>query len=103
MFGKNSDRGVRMAAPFRPEVVTLGGGVTEKDLVVHDEAGPPGYAFMLAHMEAPDFPVPIGVLRNVAMPSFETEVHEQIAAVTRKRGLGDLETLLRSGDVWQVT
>jgi hypothetical protein len=59
----------------------LGGDVTEKDLVVHDEKGPAAYAFMLAQMEAPAFPVPIGVIRNVAAPVLEVAMHEQIAQV----------------------
>ena len=36
IFGKNRDKGIRMNG-MRPEVVQLGNGVTEKDLVVHDE------------------------------------------------------------------
>jgi len=36
IFGKNKDRGIRMAGPYRPEVVQLGNGVTEADLLVHD-------------------------------------------------------------------
>ena len=57
---------------------------------------------MLAQMEPPAFPVPIGVFRRAEMPTFETGVREQIQAVTRKRGPGDLDELLYSGDVWEV-
>ena len=102
VFGKNRDRGIRMAGPYRAEVTTLGNGVTEKDLLVHDERAPVGYAFMLAHMEPPDFPVPIGILRRVDAPSFETALREQSRAITAKKGPGDLDKLLHSGDVWEV-
>jgi 2-oxoglutarate ferredoxin oxidoreductase subunit beta len=103
LYGKNQDKGIRLKGGLEPEVVTLGGGITEKDLVVHDEAAALGYAFMLAHMEPPHFPAPIGVLRKVDDPTLETSIHEQIGAVTAKKGPGDLQKLLYSGEVWQVT
>ncbi len=102
VFGKNSDRGIRMADAYRPEVVALGNGVSEKDLLVHDEKAPLGYAFMLAHMEPPEFPAPLGILRRVESSTFEVSVREQIGAVTAKKGPGDLDKLLFSGDVWEV-
>ncbi len=102
IFGKHRDHGIRMAGPHRPEVVSLGNGIRESDLLVHDERGPLGYAFMLAHMEPPEFPVPIGVIRRVEMPTFEQGVHDQIRAITAKKGPGDLEKLLHSGEIWEV-
>jgi 2-oxoglutarate ferredoxin oxidoreductase subunit beta len=102
IFGKNADKGIRMSAPFTPEVVALSSTVTAKDLVVHDERGPAAYAFMLAQMEAPSFPVPVGVYRNVEAPVFDAAMHAQVDEVTAKKGLGDLEALLYSGDTWEV-
>jgi 2-oxoglutarate ferredoxin oxidoreductase subunit beta len=102
IFGKNRDRGIRLSSCYEPEVVTLGNGVSESDLMVHDEKGSQAYAFMLAHMGPPEFPVPIGVIRSVDEPSFETAVKNQIADVTAQRGAGDLHALLYSGDVWKV-
>ena len=37
VFGKNRDKGIRLNG-LEPEVVTLGNGVTEKDLLVHNES-----------------------------------------------------------------
>ena len=102
IFGKHADKGIRMAAPFTPEVVALSDTVTPKDLVVHDERGPAAYAFMLAQMEAPSFPVPVGVYRNVEAPVFDMAMHAQVDEVTAKKGPGDLEALLYSGDTWEV-
>jgi 2-oxoglutarate ferredoxin oxidoreductase subunit beta len=102
IFGKARDKGIRMKGPFEPEVVALGNGVTEKDLLVHDEKGSAAYAFMLAQMESPAFPAPIGVIRNVDAPVLDVAMREQIAQVTAKRGAGDLKTLLYSGDTWEV-
>jgi 2-oxoglutarate ferredoxin oxidoreductase subunit beta len=102
IFGKNADKGIRMKGPFTPEVVSLGGAVDAKDLVVHDEKGPAAYAFMLAQMEAPVFPVPVGVYRNVEAPIFDLAMHAQVEQITAKKGPGDLRALLYSGDTWEV-
>ena len=102
IFGKAKDKGIRMAGPFQPEVVALGNGVTEKDLVVHDEKAPPAYAFMLAQFEAPAFPVPVGVYRQVDAPIFDKAMRAQVAEVTAKKGPGDLAALLSGGETWKV-
>jgi 2-oxoglutarate ferredoxin oxidoreductase subunit beta len=103
IFGKSQDKGIRMSG-LELEVVTLGNGVTEKDLVVHDERHPnPGYAFLLSRMETmPGFPTPLGVLRAVSAPRYERQVSEQVKALVAKKGQGDLAELLRAGDTWEV-
>ena len=104
IFGKNRDRGIRMNG-FDLEVVQLGNGITEADLLIHDERHPrPAYAFLLAHMEErPDFPTPIGVLRSWEnVPRYEDLINEQLAEVQAKRGKSDLGKLLRAGDTWEV-
>jgi len=103
VFGKNHDKGIRMNG-LNLEVVGLGNGVSEKDLIVHDERHPnPAYAFLLSRMEGqPGFPTPIGVLRAVDAPRYEDDVRAQIDGVVARRGPGDLGALLRAGDVWEV-
>jgi 2-oxoglutarate ferredoxin oxidoreductase subunit beta len=104
IFGKKRDKGIRLNG-LDLEVVQLGNGVSESDLLVHDEAHPrPSYAFLLAHMEQrPGFPTPIGVLRNWNdVPRYEDVVRGQIDEVIAQRGKGDLAKLLRAGDTWEV-
>jgi 2-oxoglutarate/2-oxoacid ferredoxin oxidoreductase subunit beta len=104
VFGKNRDKGIRMNG-FDLEVVQLGNGIAESDLIVHDEKHPrAAYAFLLAHMEErPGFPTPIGVLRSWEhVPRYEDLINEQLAEVQAKRGKGDLGKLLRAGDTWEV-
>ncbi len=98
-FGKNRDKGIRMNG-MRPEAVTLGNGVTEKDLVVHDETNR-ALAFMLGSFEAP-LPTPIGVFYCAARPSYEEALSKQLADAKAKQGPGDLRALLRRGDTWTV-
>jgi len=102
IFGKNQDRGIRLNEGQRPEAVGLGNGVTEKDLLVHDEQGSLGYLAMLAEMAPPDLPVPIGVFRRIARPAFESSVRTQIEEITAEKGPGDLRSLLYSGNTWEV-
>jgi 2-oxoglutarate ferredoxin oxidoreductase subunit beta len=103
VFGKAKDKGLRMKG-LALEVVQLGDGVSEKDLIVHDERDPnPAYAFLLSRMDAtPGFPTPIGVLRAVDAPRYESQVAEQMQAVAARKGKGELAALLRAGDTWQV-
>lgn len=103
VFGKNRDKGIRLNG-LNLEVVQLGNGITEKDMLVHDEHNPnQAYSFLLAHMEQTEgFPTPIGVFRSVEAPRYEDLVNSQIRDVQAKRGKGDLEKLLRAGDTWEV-
>jgi 2-oxoglutarate ferredoxin oxidoreductase subunit beta len=84
----------------RAEVVALGNGVTEKDLVVHDETNLP-LAFMLANFESP-MPTPLGVFYAVERPTYDGVVNHQLADSRAKQGEGDLKALLHRGDVWTV-
>jgi 2-oxoglutarate ferredoxin oxidoreductase subunit beta len=104
IFGKNRDKGIRLNG-FELEVVQLGNGISESDLLVHNETHPrPAYAFLLAHMEQrPGFPTPIGVLRNWGdVPCYEDVVNDQIKDIIAKKGAGDLNKLLHMGDTWEV-
>ena len=103
VFGKDKDRGIRQSG-LDLEVVSLGGGVSETDLVVHDEQNPdPAYAWLLSRMDArPGFPTPIGVLRALEAPRYEAGIAEQIGRITSRKGAGDLRALLHAGDTWEV-
>jgi 2-oxoglutarate ferredoxin oxidoreductase subunit beta len=103
IFGKDRDRGIRLRG-LHPEVVQLGvDGVTEADLLVHDEqAEEPYLALMLSRMFWPDFPVPVGVLRAVPRPTHDQLIDEQIASARATAGEGELEKALFSGETWTV-
>jgi 2-oxoglutarate ferredoxin oxidoreductase subunit beta len=103
VFGKNRDKGIRMNGAL-PEVVTIGeNGITENDLLVHDiHLNDPSVAFMLARMEQPDFPQPVGIFRTIERATYEDMMVDQIDASIAKSGAGSLEKLLNSGDTWVV-
>jgi len=103
IFGKNRDKGIRLSG-MEPEVVELGRGVTEDDLLFHDERSPePSLAYLLSRMRYPEFPEPIGVFRAVDRPRYDVLINQQIDEARRIHGEGDLETLFHSGDTWSVS
>ena len=103
IFGKDGKRGIRMNGAL-PEVVTIGeNGVTEADLLVHDiYLEDPSVAFMLARMEQPDFPQPVGIFRAVERATYEDLMANQIHDAIAKSGPGSLDKLINSGETWVV-
>jgi 2-oxoglutarate ferredoxin oxidoreductase subunit beta len=97
IFGKNRDKGIRLNG-ITPEVVELGKGISEDDLLFHDErATEPTLAYLLSRMTHPEFPEPIGVFRAVDRPRFEERMIHQI-----DEGEGNLAALFNTGDTWEV-
>ena len=102
LFGKNRDKGVRLHG-MDPEIVTLGNGVTEDDLLFHDEqAEEPSLAYLLSRMRYPDFPEPMGVFRCVERPTYEDLLYGQVQKAIETRGEGKLEDLFQEGETWTV-
>ena len=103
IFGKDRNKGIRMNGAH-PEVVTIGeNGITEADILVHNiQLQDPSVAFMLARMEQPDFPQPVGVFRAVERASYDQLMADQIETAIAKSGPGSLEKLIYSGDMWTV-
>ncbi len=103
VFGKEQNRGIRMNG-MEPEVVTLGeNGITEADLLVHDEnANSSALAFFLSQFEGPDFPVPLGVFRALQTPTYQERNAQQAADARKAKGRGDLASLLNGGDTWTI-
>jgi 2-oxoglutarate/2-oxoacid ferredoxin oxidoreductase subunit beta len=102
IFGKEKDHGIRLNG-LKPEVVKLGGGVTEKDLLVHDaHAEDPTLAWMLSRMEPPFFPAPVGIFRDVEKPAYADLMLQQNEAARARRGEGDLRKLFHDADTWEV-
>jgi 2-oxoglutarate ferredoxin oxidoreductase subunit beta len=103
IFGRERDKGIRLNG-LEPEVVELRKGITEDDLLFHDEkAVEPSLAYLLSRMRYPEFPEPIGVFRAVDKPKYDEELNNQIAAAREAKGEGDLNDLFNSGETWEVT
>lgn len=102
IFGKDRDKGIRLNG-ITPEIVQLGNGVKEDDLLFHDEkAKEPTLAYLLSRMYYPEFPEPIGIFRAVQQPTYDLMLQEQIEGAVAKGGEGTLEDLFSAGDTWVV-
>ncbi len=102
IFGKNRDKGIRLSRNMVPEVVKLGNGITESDLLVHDETNR-AMGYFLSRLTPPEFPTPIGVFRAIERPTYEEGMAAQIQAARKRQGEGDLDALLNRGDTWVVS
>ncbi len=105
VFGKETRKGIRRSPETGVlEVVVLGNGIDESDLVVHDERRPdPDLAFELSRLDYPLFPTPLGVFRAVQVPTCEDLVWAQVDKARSGPAAPTLGSLLRRGDIWQVT
>ncbi len=103
IFGENNELGL-MQEGFGLKVVKLGeNGITEKDILVHDAYCEDNTLHMkLALMTGPDFPIALGVIRDVASPSYDECVYKQIEEVKAKKPDRTLNELLMMGETWEV-
>ena len=103
LFGENHEYGLAQEG-FGLKVVKLGeNGVTEKDILVHDaHCMDNTLQLKLALMEGPDFPVALGVIRDVCEPTYDEAVHAQIEEVSAKKKYHNFEELLLTNDTWEV-
>ncbi|MFS8200197.1 2-oxoacid:ferredoxin oxidoreductase subunit beta, partial [Streptomyces sp. CWNU-52B] len=72
-------------------------------ILVHDaHATSPTTAFALSRLADPDtlHHTPIGVLRSVDRPVYDTQMADQLDTAVEQHGKGDLATLLTGGDTW---
>lgn len=102
IFGKERNKGIRLNGT-EVEVVELGNGITEDDLLFHDEkAAEPTLAYLLSRMRYPEFPEPMGVLRCVDAPKYDDLAIRQIEEAVQKQGPGDLRKIFNEGDTWEI-
>jgi 2-oxoglutarate ferredoxin oxidoreductase subunit beta len=103
-FGAEGEHGVVLHPDGSLEVVSVA-DVGEKALLVHDEhQDSPGLAFQLSRLSrGPYEPTPIGVFRDVDRPDYGTSMNRQLDEAVERKGIGDVNDLLRSGSSWTVS
>ncbi|MGW4237521.1 2-oxoacid:ferredoxin oxidoreductase subunit beta [Streptomyces sp. NPDC004749] len=104
-FGADGSKGVvRDPATGDLEVVTVT-AENESRILVHDaHTASPTTAFALSRLADPDtlHHTPIGVLRDVERPVYDTLMNDQLDTAVEQQGKGDLAKLLAGGDTWTV-
>ena len=103
IFGKDRDKGIILDG-LKLKVVKIGeNGITEKDLLVHNSKEDNfGIHSMLVDMKGPDFPVALGVIRDVADKTYDDSIYFQLDEVKAKAKIHNMDELLHSGSTWTV-
>ena len=104
LFGANKEKGL-VFENMKLKVVTLGEeGYTIDDVLTHDahEHDTTLHA-MLAAMKYPEYPVAVGVIRDVDDPHiYDQGVQRQVEEVKATSKIKCMDDLLRSGATWEV-
>jgi 2-oxoglutarate ferredoxin oxidoreductase subunit beta len=95
----NGTKGIKLGAGLEPEICDA----SDPGVLVHSERGSTVYANVLAQLVQPDFPMPMGVLYRHDKPTYNDLAIAQVDEAIAKQGKGDLEKLLYSGMVWEVS
>ena len=101
VFGQDQSKGIRLDGN-KPEIVELGKKWSESDLLVHDSSD---YviASLLANMTyLQDFPDPLGVFYKIDSPTYEDMVADQIKGAVKLKPKASVQSILDSGDTWEV-
>jgi len=103
-FAGDSGDGIQTTGGlFTQDSAVTGHDISTLPPLVHDEASRNvGFTYGLANLDYPDFPLPVGVLRAAAQPTYEDLVEQQIEVACQTQGFGDLEALLDAGECWTV-
>jgi 2-oxoglutarate ferredoxin oxidoreductase subunit beta len=103
IFGAEKDKGLVLDG-LELKVVKIGEeGITENDILVHDKSNPsPTLHAMLVRMRPPDFPIALGVIREVPRESFNQGISRQIFDEKEKSSFSSVNDLLHSGDTWTI-
>ncbi|MEU3556687.1 2-oxoacid:ferredoxin oxidoreductase subunit beta [Streptomyces fragilis] len=104
-FGVDDSKGVVRDRATGDLVVVDVTPENEADVLVHDaHAASPTTAFALSRLADPDtlHHTPIGVLRSVGRPVYDTLMARQLEDAVERQGEGDLGALLAGSDTWTV-
>ena len=103
-FGKDQRKAI-VVRNMKPMIVDLDQQpVDEREILVHDSRSEsPALAALLSSFEPPDFPVALGIFRQLEKPTYGDLLFGQIESAMAQRGKGDVRRLLNAGTTWDVT
>ncbi len=102
LYGKDNSKGLVLDG-LRLKSVTIGeDGYTIDDILVHDAHEPSPVLHTMLAMMQDDMPLAMGVIRDVAAPSYDESVAAQIAEVQERTGKVTLQDHLNRIVDWEV-
>ena len=100
IFGKNKNKGIRLNG-LKPEIVEIENVIKKDDLLRHDQySSESTLANVLSNFNYPEFPVPMGILRQTNKSTYGDIIENQINSQIEKLGEGELTDVLRGTNVW---
>lgn len=103
LYGANKDKGI-ILEDYKLKAVVLGqDGYTIDDVMTHDSRFESTYLHnALASMKYPEFPVALGVIRDVEDITYNEEMEREIAMVQSTATIKCVDDLLNSGETWEI-
>ncbi len=98
IFGAARDKGLAFDGEKLRVVAADDPGVLTHDA----HAANPMVHFLLAGMAWPDYPVALGIIRQVEAPAYDAEVARQVDEARTGAKIGNVDGLLASGSTWTV-
>lgn len=106
VFGANKEKGIKLDG-FKPVVVDLAEGASADDCWIHDDHDFYKAQILVRMFDDPNIaghlPRPFGVFYETERACYEDQMQMQIDEVIAKKGLGDLNKLLRGGEIWTIS
>ena len=106
VFGANKEKGIKLDG-FKPVVVDLAEGASADDCWIHDDHDFYKAQILVRMFDDPNIaghlPRPFGVFYETERACYEDQLQLQIDEVIAKKGLGDLNKLLRGGETWTIS
>lgn len=106
LFGAEKQKGITLEN-FDPKVIDVQSDADRERVLVHDPRREnPAYAHMLSHIYAPEFPVPVGVFRQIDRPCYDEQLNLQISDAQAANSAGSLDDMIRGFDrvnTWTIT
>jgi len=104
IYGKENNKGIKLNG-LMPEVININeDGNSINDVWVHDEFDKETTrAHILSQLaDREGMPAPVGVIRQEEKETYDDALHNQLNALKKTKGEGDLKKLLFSGNMWDV-
>ncbi len=101
IFGDEIKKGI-ILDNLTLKIVQLGDKYTKSDCLVHDKTNEVLASLLVAMDLNPQMPKLYGVIYSVKDVIYSDQVNEQITEVKAKKGDGDFNKLLYSGETWEI-
>lgn len=103
LFGSELNKGIILDGSKLKSVKIGEGGVKKSDILVHNaEEEDISLHTMLARMRPPNLPIALGVIRSVKKETFDNAIFSQIKYEKENSKLNDIDSLIQSGETWEV-